>query len=99
MQCSQLCKSCAKHRAIIAEICYTDVMTKKLKEVLERAHEWPEAAQEELAQVALEIESELSGQYLATSEELQAIDEGIAAIRRGEIATDEQVDAVFAKFR
>jgi predicted transcriptional regulator len=37
--------------------------------------------------------------YHATPEELQAIDEGLEAIRRGEIATEEEVEAVFAKFR
>ena len=37
-------------------ICYTAVMTAKLlKDVLERAEKWPEAAQTELAQIALAV--------------------------------------------
>jgi glutathione S-transferase len=71
-----------------------------LKNLLERVQAWPEAAQEELAAVANEIESELRGQdYFATHEELQVIDAAMAAIDRGEIATKAEVEAAFAKFR
>ena len=70
-------------------------MMTKLKEVLERAGTWPEQAQEELAAVALEIEAGLTGVYRATPEELEAIDE---ADRSG-VATDQEVQAVFATFR
>lgn len=35
--------------------------------------------------------------YHARPDELKAIDEGLAAIERGEIASDEEVEAVFAK--
>jgi predicted transcriptional regulator len=37
--------------------------------------------------------------YRATPEELKAIDEAIAEVERGEIASDEEVEAVFAKYR
>ena len=71
-----------------------------LKNLLERVQTWPEAAQEELAAVANEIESELRGQdYFATHEELQVIDAAMAAIDWGEIATEAEVEAAFAKFR
>ena len=71
-------------------------MMTKLKEVLERAQTWPEAAQAELAEIALEMEAALrGGTYRATSEELQAIDE---ADRSG-VANDAQVAAAFATFR
>ena len=36
--------------------------------------------------------------YRASFDELKAIDEGLAAIERGEIASDEEVEAVFAKY-
>ena len=75
-------------------------MTKTLKDVLERAAAWPEWAQEDLAQFALEIDRELkAGTYRATQDELRKIDEALAAVRRGEIATDAEVEAVFAKHR
>lgn len=75
-------------------------MTKILKDMLERAAEWPEWAQQELAELANDIDREVkAGTYHATREELRKIDEGLAAVRRGEIATEEQVEAVFAKYR
>jgi hypothetical protein len=71
-------------------------MNSKLKDVLERVQSWPEAAQDELAEIALEIEAALrGGVYHATPEELRAIDE---ADQSG-VATPEQVEAAFASFR
>ncbi len=74
-------------------------MTIKLKNVLARAENWSEQDQEELAQVVLEIEARRHGVYHPSSEELKAIDEALAAVERGEIASDQQVEAVFAKYR
>jgi hypothetical protein len=74
-------------------------MTINLKKVLTRAETWSEQDQEELAQVALEIEARRHGVYHATPEELKAIDEALAEVARGEIASDEEVQAVFAKYR
>jgi predicted transcriptional regulator len=74
--------------------------TAKLKKLLERAQTWPEEAQDELVAVANQIESELQGgDYLATAEELQIIDAAMASIDRGEVATDDEIKAAFAKFR
>jgi hypothetical protein len=71
----------------------------QLKNLLERVQAWPEAAQEELVAVANEIESELlTHDYVATRDELQAIDAAIAAIDAGEVATDAEVEAAFRKF-
>jgi hypothetical protein len=68
----------------------------KLREVLERAQTWPEEAQAELAEIALEIEAALRrGPYRATPEELHAIDE---ADRSG-TASESDVEAAFATFR
>ena len=75
-------------------------MIKKLKEVMHRAEQWPEQAQEELAQLGEEIDQELRrGEYDATREELHAIDEAIAEIEQSGVATEAEVRAVFAKFR
>ena len=74
-------------------------MNADVKNTLERVASWPLEDQEELAQVALEIEARRHGVYHATAEELTAIDEALAAVSRGEIATDEEVEAVFAKYR
>jgi len=69
-------------------------MTKdQVKAVLERVPAWPEDRQQELAELALEIEAELAGDgYEATPDELTAIDEGLA----GEPASEEKVKAALS---
>jgi hypothetical protein len=72
------------------------MMSADLKAVLDRVFTWPEERQRQLAELALEIEAEMSeSAYEASSEELQAIDEGLA----GEAASQEEVEAAFASFR
>jgi nitrate reductase NapAB chaperone NapD len=70
-----------------------------VKHVLSRVARWSEDDRDELGQIALEIEARRRGVCHATPEELQAIDEALAAVARGEIASDEEVEAVFAKYR
>ncbi len=75
-------------------------MTKALKDALARVDSWPEWAQDNLADIAREIDREVkAGTYRATDEELRKIDEALAAVRLGEVASEAQVDAVFAKHR
>ena len=66
-----------------------------LQDVLKRAESWPEDAQKELAEIALEIESGLGDTYHATADELKAIDEADAS----GVATPEEVEAAFGAFR
>jgi len=74
--------------------------TRDLKSLLERVKSWPEEAQDELVDVANQIESELqTREYLATHEELRIIDAAMHSIDHGEFATEEEVETVFAKFR
>jgi hypothetical protein len=72
-------------------------MTKdQIRAVLERVPTWPEDRQQDLAEVALEIEAEPAGaRYEATPDELAAIDEGLA----GEAASEKEVKEAFAVFR
>jgi hypothetical protein len=72
---------------------------RQLKTLLERVETWPEEDQDELAELARDIEARRSGVYKATPEELQAIDEALGQIARGEIASKEEVEAAFASFR
>jgi hypothetical protein len=74
-------------------------MNADLKLMFGRAERWSDEEQEELAQAALEIEARRHGVYPATDAQLKAIDEALAAVARGEFATDAQVEAVFAKYR
>jgi predicted transcriptional regulator len=76
------------------------VTAKALQEAMQRVESWPEDAQEELAEIALEIDAALRGEtYRATPEELAGIDRGLKAAKEGRFATDEEVAAVIAKHR
>jgi len=70
-----------------------------LKDVLARAETWPPEAQEEFAQIALEFEAGLSGEYHPTAEELAGINRGLQAAAEGRFASEHEVEAVLAKFR
>ncbi len=74
--------------------------TPKLTEVLQRVEAWPADVQDELAEFALELDAELKdGQYQPTPQELDGIDRGLRAANDGRFATEQEVEAVFAKFR
>lgn len=74
--------------------------TRQLTEVLERVERWPAHAQDELAEIARDIDNSLSkGDYEPSEAELAGIDRGLRAADEGRFATDAQVDAAFAKLR
>jgi hypothetical protein len=72
-------------------------MTKEqVKEVFRRVPNWPQEWQEELAEIALEIEAAMQGrEYHATAEELRALDEA----ERSGIADEKDIEAAFRTFR
>ena len=73
---------------------------KALEDALKRVVTWPDHAQNMLAELALEIDQELrEGKYHATPDELAGIDRGLKAANEGRFATDEEVEAVLAKYR
>ena len=74
-------------------------MTTTAKQLLERVASWPDEDIARLEEAAREIEALRSGEYRATDEELRAIDEAIAELDRGEVASEAQVRAAYAKFR
>jgi hypothetical protein len=74
-------------------------ITAATKKLLERVASWPEEDIEKLEEAAREIEAGRTGEYHATEDELRAIDEAIAQLDRGEVASDAEVAAAFAAFR
>jgi predicted transcriptional regulator len=52
---------------------------------------WPQEDQEELADLAREIEARRTGVYEPTAEEEAAIREGLAELERGEWVTEEEM--------
>ncbi|MGJ4939593.1 hypothetical protein ACQR1W_03400 [Bradyrhizobium sp. HKCCYLS1011] len=74
--------------------------TRKLTEALERVERWPAEIQDELAELALELDAGLEGgEYQPTPEELAGIDRGLRAAAEGRFASEHEVEAAFAKFR
>jgi hypothetical protein len=74
-------------------------MTPMTRKLLEQIETWPREDQEELAEYAREIAARRTGVYHASPEELQAIDEALGQVARGEVASKEEVEAAFAAFR
>lgn len=75
-------------------------MTKQeIDAVLDRVRTWPEGRQQDLVRVALEIERQGTDVYILDGDESAALDEALAEADRGEFASDEEVEAVFARYR
>jgi hypothetical protein len=70
-------------------------MSPAIKELLQHVASWPQEDQEELADVARDIEARRTGVYRANPEELKSLDE---ADRSG-IASEQDVEAAFRSFR
>jgi predicted transcriptional regulator len=74
--------------------------SEKLERLLQRVESLPAETQAELADILQDIVAGLSGEfYQATPEELKAIDLGLRDAAEGRFATDQEVEAAFAKFR
>jgi predicted transcriptional regulator len=74
--------------------------TKLLNQALERVEGWPAEAQDQLAEIALDIDANLKDLvYEPTDAELAGIDRGLREADQRLFATDAEVEAAFAKFR
>jgi len=74
--------------------------TKSLAQALERVEKWPPQWQDQLAEIAIDIDAGLKdGVYHPSPEELAGIDRGLRDAEQGRFATDDEVEAAFAKFR
>jgi hypothetical protein len=74
--------------------------TKSLTQALERVENWPAQWQDQLADIALDIDAGLKdGVYHPSAQELDGIDRGLRDAEQSRFATGEEVEAAFAKFR
>jgi predicted transcriptional regulator len=74
--------------------------TKRLTQALERVDAWPAHAQDELAEIARDIDESLSkGEYEPTPAELAGIDRGLRDAAEGRFAADGQVETALTKLR
>jgi predicted transcriptional regulator len=75
-------------------------MTKdQIRVVLDRVRNWPLDQQAELARIAEFIEAQSEQIEPEDGATRAAIAEGFAQIERGEFATEDEVEAAFARFR
>lgn len=70
-----------------------------LKDILRLAESWSKEDKDELLQAALYIEQRKSREFALTKEDWTIIETRLEAARLGAIATEEEVKAVFAKYR
>ncbi|WP_246739044.1 hypothetical protein [Bradyrhizobium aeschynomenes] len=71
--------------------------SRKLTDVLERVEAWPAELQNELA---LDLEAAVTGgEDQPSDRELTGIDRGLRAANEGRFASEDDVEAAFAKFR
>lgn len=73
-------------------------MSPAAKQILEKIASWPEEDQEELAEVAREIEARRTGVYEMTESERLAVEEGLAQIDRGEFVSEEEMQSFWKRF-
>jgi hypothetical protein len=74
-------------------------MTNLMEKALAAVGRWPAARQEEAAELLLALDRLGPSTYVASADELAAVDEALAQADRGEFATDAQIEAAFARFR
>jgi hypothetical protein len=67
------------------------MVTKALREVIERAETWPREDQDALAEIARQFEARRSGMYTITDEERSAVREGQDQASRGEFISDDDM--------
>jgi hypothetical protein len=71
----------------------------EIRAVFERAQAWPDDRLEEAAHCLLSLERLGTGVYVLSDEEEADIAKAMAEIERGEVASDEEVAAVFNRYR
>jgi hypothetical protein len=67
------------------------------RDILDRVDTWPPEDREELADMAREIEARRTGIYKVSSEEEQAIRDGLAELERGAWTNEETMKAFWVR--
>ena len=75
-------------------------MTKEqIDSILDRVRTWPESRQEDAALMLLAMEAQDTDAYRLSDEERLDIEQSLEEIAHGEVATDQEVAAVFNRYR
>jgi len=73
--------------------------TKLLEDVLERVETWPKERQEDAAWLLMAMEAQGTSPYRLTEEQREQVRAALKEVERGEVASDEEVAAVFDRYR
>jgi hypothetical protein len=74
-------------------------MTDLMEKALATVKNWPADQQNEAAAILLALDRLGPEPYVATAEELAAIDAALEQVEAGELATADEVASTFARFR
>jgi hypothetical protein len=74
------------------------MVTKALKNILDRIETWPGSAQAEAAATLQAIEEEFLAPYTLTGEDQAALEHSAEDVRRRRFAAEEAVQKVFGRF-
>jgi len=75
-------------------------MTKtEIDAILDRVRMWPRPRQEDAARILLAMEAQESSVYRLSEEERADIETSLEELASGEVALDEEVKAVFDRYR
>ena len=75
-------------------------MTKEqIEQIFARVRTWPPERQEDAAQMLLRMEEQGVEPYKLDEDERREIEAALAEAERGEFASDEEVEAVFNRYR
>ena len=72
-------------------------MANRLKEIMKRAETWPEADQEQAADLLLAIEAERSAPVVLSDDGIAALEQSADDVRLGRFASDESVKALLGR--
>jgi hypothetical protein len=72
-------------------------MSPAAKQILEQVASWPEEDQEELAELAREIQARRDGVYSVSDDERKAIEEALDELNRGERVSDSDMSAFWRR--
>lgn len=74
-----------------------NAITKRLRKALEAVETWPVERQDAAAEVLERMNSLATATYKLSAEERADLEEALAEARRGELASDADVRAMFAR--
>jgi hypothetical protein len=72
--------------------------TDELRELVDRAGDWPEEARQELVESMLDIEARYHGVYITTKEDRAALKQSAQDIHDNRFASHDDVRKVFHRF-